>query len=250
MISRLHDYFYLVLAAAAILAMIAMLVLPALAHDSGHGDHGTRAPKIVGPADDWEFPLPEPGSYALPSLGHAANANVRDEGGTRRSLANLFRGRITVMAFVFTRCADVCPLASLRLAELRELAAGDANLSERLQLISISFDPAYDTPERMAEYAGIWRDPEVSGDEWRFLSPAPDSLTELLGAYDQHVIRQPNADGGENAFSHILRVYLIDGAGEIRNVYSMDFLDPRLVLADIRTLLAHTDGVSATDRPN
>jgi cytochrome oxidase Cu insertion factor (SCO1/SenC/PrrC family) len=228
MISRLHDYFHLLLAAIAILTMIAMLVLPAFAHDP--------APAITGPADGWEFPLPAPGSYALPALGPAADARLRDESGRAHHLARLFAGRITVMAFVFTRCGDVCPLATMRLAELRELAAADPVLSARLQLLSVSFDPAYDTPARMADFASIWRDPDLAGADWRFLTPDAEGLERLLADYDQHVIRRTDPQGGAQTFSHILRVYLIDEGGAIRNVYSLDFLDPRLVLADIRTL--------------
>ena len=38
-------------------------------------------------------------------------------------------------------------------------------------------------------------------------------------------------------FTHQLRVYLIDSARRIRNIYSLGFLDPRLVVGDVRTLL-------------
>jgi hypothetical protein len=37
--------------------------------------------------------------------------------------------------------------------------------------------------------------------------------------------------------NHTLRVFLIDQAGNVRNIYSSDTLDPRLVLADVRTLM-------------
>ena len=41
--------------------------------------------------------------------------------------------------------------------------------------------------------------------------------------------------------SHVLKVFLIDGAGDVREIYSSMFLYPRLVLNDIETLLMEKD---------
>jgi cytochrome oxidase Cu insertion factor (SCO1/SenC/PrrC family) len=38
-------------------------------------------------------------------------------------------------------------------------------------------------------------------------------------------------------FYHVVRVYLIDAQGMVRNIYSYGMLDPRMVLADVRTLI-------------
>jgi protein SCO1 len=43
---------------------------------------------------------------------------------------------------------------------------------------------------------------------------------------------------------HILRVFLIDREGRIRNIYSSATLDPRLVLADVKTLLLEESKLS------
>jgi cytochrome oxidase Cu insertion factor (SCO1/SenC/PrrC family) len=47
--------------------------------------------------------------------------------------------------------------------------------------------------------------------------------------------------------NHTLRVFLIDPGGNIRNIYSSDTLDPRLVLADVRTLLMESDFARSPD---
>jgi cytochrome oxidase Cu insertion factor (SCO1/SenC/PrrC family) len=74
------------------------------------------------------------------------------------------------------------------------------------------------------------------------------ALDEILKAYDQPVMRKPGP-GGDQGFHHILRVFLIDASGRIRNIYSLDFLAPDLVLNDIRTVLMDPDGASALPRP-
>lgn len=219
--------------AATALALVMTLAASADAHDPGQHD----AHPITGPADAYAFPLAAPGSYRLPPIRPAADATLLDETGAARSLHALFEGRITVLAFIYTRCGDVCPLASLRLADLQALAARDPELAAELQLISLSFDPGYDTPARMADYAASLRLGEPAAPRWHFLT-APDeaAIQPVLEAYRQPVARKADPDDAAGPFSHLLRVFLIDERGVVRNIYSADFLDPRLVLNDVRTL--------------
>jgi protein SCO1 len=193
---------------------------------------------VEGPAGAYAFPLPEPGSYRLPPIRAAAGGIILLEDGASADLAALLRDRITVFSFIYTRCPDLCPVATLRLADLHELAAADRGVAERLQLVSMSFDPAHDTPEVMAEYGAIWRTPGVDRPVWHFVT-APDAaqLAPVLAAYDQAVAPLPVAGVPEPGLAHVLRVYLVDAAGMVRNIYSLDFLDPRLVLGDVQTLL-------------
>lgn len=224
---------------ATMLVLSACLAGSAPAHD-GHEKPGTSA---SGPAANYAFPLPEPGSYSLPPIRAAAGGSVLTASGEAAELAGFVRGRITVFSFIYTRCADICPLATMQLAELRARARSFPELDGRLRLVSMSFDPDYDTPAVMEDYGQAWRDAGDGGTEWLFLT-APDraALGAVLGAYDQAVDPSPDPDDPGGGFNHILRVFLIDEAAVVRNIYSMDFLDPDLVLADIRTLVRERDG--------
>ena len=76
------------------------------------------------------------------------------------------------------------------------------------------------------------------GSEWLFLTTASKKdLTPILKAYGQQVDRKKNPNDPLGPYYHLLRVYLIDRQGFIRNIYSSGLLDPRLVLTDVRTLL-------------
>ena len=132
----------------------------------------------------------------------------------------------------------------MQLARLRELSRHYPELGGRLRLVSMSFDPAHDTPAVMAEYGELWRDGNDGGAEWHFLT-APDqtALVPILDAYDQAVATNPDPDDPTGGLNHILRVFLIDESGVVRNIYSMDFLDPALVLTDIRTLAKSSGGI-------
>ena len=106
-----------------------------------------------------------------------------------------------------------------------------------MRLVSMSFDPSADTPERMAAYATIAQG-RSSAAQWHFLTTrSQGDLQPILEAYGQAVDRKKNPLDPTGPLNHTLRVFLIDRDGNIRNIYSADTLDPRLVLADVRTLL-------------
>jgi cytochrome oxidase Cu insertion factor (SCO1/SenC/PrrC family) len=113
-----------------------------------------------------------------------------------------------------------------------------------MRLVSLSFDPDYDTPQRLAEYSEAMRD-HKSGCEWQFVTAKSHAALEsILGSYGQAVDQRSNPNDPQGPLYHILRVFLIDRAGSIRNIYSSATLDPRLVLADVKSLLLEEKKVS------
>jgi protein SCO1 len=227
--------FVIVLRTGLTLAL-AMFSFAGLAHDPG--SHKPSRGASTDPRVEFAFPLPEPGSYELPPIMSAAGGVVLDEEGVKLDLAEILRDRIIVLAFIYTRCGDVCPTASLQLSALQDLATETPEVARGLRLLSMSFDPDYDTPNVMAEHARLWRSQKMDAPEWHFLT-APDRVTlaPLLAAYNQSI--GPKSDKGSSAseFYHIFRAFLIDRNGKVRNIYSLDFLDPKLVVTDIKTLL-------------
>ena len=187
-----------------------------------------------------DYDAPTAGTYTLPVIKHAADGEALDSSGKPLRLADLTHGRITVMSFIYTRCAaaKACPMATGVLRELHKLSTEDVALAKNLRLISISFDPATDTPERMAAYSALAGTGKPAA-EWRFLTTASeDNLKPILQAYGQSVDRKKNAHDPTGPLNHVLRVFLIDRNANIRNIYSSATLDLRLVLADVKTLLA------------
>jgi protein SCO1/2 len=188
---------------------------------------------------DYDYDPPAPGSYTLPVVKPAADGALLDSNNKPLDLRDLTRGRITVLSFIYTRCAapKACPYATGVLGQLYDLSAKDAAVAKNMRLVSISFDPEYDTPQRLATYSDNVRE-EKSGCEWRFVTAKSRvELEPILAAYDQAVDKRPNKSDPQGPLYHTVRVFLIDRAGRIRNIYSSGTLDPRLVLADTKTLL-------------
>ena len=205
---------------AGMLAAVLLLALSGLlmAHEQPVGD----APRRVAPV---------PGTYALPPLRAATNAQVRDETGSVRTLHELFDQRIVVLSFIYTHCADGvgCPMATHTLSQVAARLRKNPTLNQQTRFISVSFDPARDTPEVLRAYAQPFRKP---GMDWPFVAALPADLDTLLRAYHQDL----ETDAAGHVVTHTLRVFLIDATGRIRNEYTSSFLDGASLAADVETL--------------
>lgn len=206
----------------------------------------TSVGEIPGRDREHDYDAPVPGSYNLPVIKVAADGAVVESNGKALNLRDVIRGRVTVLSFIYTRCAapNACPFATNVMSRLHHLSLEDGGLAKNMRLVSMSFDPDYDTPRRLAEYAEAMRD-EKSGCEWHFATAKSHAdLESILNAYGQAVDKRQNPDDPQGPLYHILRVFLIDRDGRIRNIYSSGTLDLRLVLADVKTLLLEEAKVS------
>ena len=176
----------------------------------------------------------------------AADGTLLDTDNKAVNLRDLTHGRITLLSFIYTRCAapKACPYATGVLGQLHDFSAKDVALAKNMRLVSISFDPEYDTPQHLAAYSENVREAK-SGCEWRFVTAkSRASLEPILAGYNQAVDKRPNPSDPQGPLYHVLRVFLIDRAGRIRNIYSSGTLDPRLVLADVKTPLLEESKIS------
>lgn len=200
---------------------------------------------------DLSYQLPTPGSYQLARISEAVDGQVIDVSGELTTLHTLFDGRLSLMSFMYSSCDDVngCPLSSYVFYKIKSAMSADPQLAERLQLISLSFDPEVDVPEVMRLYANNFR---FAGDrgEWRFITTSSISvLTPILRAYDQDIQRQQIVveNDTQTEISHLLKVFLIDQRKNIRNIYSVSYLHPDVLINDVRTLIAETEGNDQID---
>ncbi|NCC26251.1 MAG: hypothetical protein EOM25_13815 [Deltaproteobacteria bacterium] len=218
--------------------------IPAALADDASGTKGqvTGAidrPRVVAPGySTLLFDPPDPGTYSLPPIAEAPDGPVLATDGSKARLHDLFDGKYVVLSFIYSSCDDVngCPLATYVLYRLYQAMQKDPELAASMRLISLSFDPQNDVPEVMRLYAENFAG---KGADWLFLTTeSNEALDPILAAYDQGVNRVYN-EKGENTgqISHVLRVFLIDPERRIRNIYSVSFLHPDLVLADALTLM-------------
>ena len=186
------------------------------------------------------FAPPAAGSYRLEHIMRAPDGAVLDSDGSTHRLRDFTTGKITLFSFIYTYCTDSrgCPLAYAALHALKESVARDPALRDRVRLVSMSFDPRFDTPEAMRSYGGEdARD--TRGPRWYFLTTrSGKQLAPLLDGFGQDMdVAGQAPDQRAPVLSHMLKVYLIDAGGGVREIYSTAFLHPAVLFNDIQTLL-------------
>jgi protein SCO1 len=190
-----------------------------------------------------EFVPPPPGSYQLQKIQRVADAELLDSSGHAVRLAAITQRKITLLTFFYTYCADPlgCPFAHTTLAELRDRVRGDQALAGRVRFVSVSLDPTHDTPTVIASYSKEFAiDPKF---DWRFVTArrVPE-LLPVLDDFGQDVSVEMDQSGrATRTLHHMLKMFLIDARGEVREIYSLSFLQPQVMFNDIKTLALEAD---------
>src|SRR5574337_542525 len=185
-----------------------------------------------------KFTPPAAGTYDLPVIARVPPVILIDAAGRRVNTASLMHGKVSVVSFIYTACTDRlgCPLAGLALRELQTLLRREG-LQDQAVLLSISLDAERDTPKQLAKYERAFgAEPFL----WYLLTaPSQQALKVTLESYGQDRAKvYDNAGRFTGRYRHVLKVFLVDREGQVRNIYSAGSLVPQVMLNDIKTVLA------------
>ena len=86
----------------------------------------------------------------------------------------------------------------------------------------------------LAEYARIF---DADPNAWHFLTGPPDAVAKVIAAWGMWV-----KPGPAGALDHPSRIFLLDPRGHQREIYSLEFLRPAVVVHDVETVLAEPAG--------
>jgi protein SCO1/2 len=186
-----------------------------------------------------EFTAPPAGTYRLPHIQAVKDAVLLDSTGRSRHLAEVTTGKVTLLTFFYASCPDPlgCPYAYGTLHRLRAKLWPHPAIAGRLRFVSISLDPTHDTPAALASYAQSLA--PNSTIEWDVLtSHSISQILPVLDDFGQDVSVELDDDGHPTrALHHMLKMFLIDRHGSVREIYSLAFLQPEVIANDIETLL-------------
>ena len=134
-----------------------------------------------------------------------------NELGQAASLSD-FKGEAFAITFIFTRCPfpNFCPRMSTHFAEASKRLATAPDGPKNWHLFSISFDPEYDTPSHLKEYAARY---QYDSAHWSFLTGAMidiDAITEQFGLAFSY---------RSGTFDHTLRTAVIDATGRVQRIF-------------------------------
>jgi len=145
------------------------------------------------------------------TFGEVAPFDFEERRGRRVTREDL-RGEPWLAAFVFTRCATICPAMTLELSRAHQALEG-----LELHVVAVSVDPAHDTPEVLSEYASHFEGGD--SERWLFLRGEEEATHGFIReSFKLGVERVEDADPGL-AISHSSKLVTIDAEGKIRGYY-------------------------------
>ncbi len=170
---------------------------------------GHTAPRATTPA-------PDVTSAMLPDVA------LVDEHGRPFRLADT-KGGALALTFIFTRCPlpDFCPRMNAHFAAVQRALATSTG---KWRLLSVTMDPAYDTPARLAEYAMRYQ-PEQ---RWSFATGEVTEITKLTTALGLET------KGEGAALTHNLRTVVVDATGRVRRIFIGNEWQPDELVAEMQ----------------
>jgi protein SCO1/2 len=180
------------------------------------------------------------GASPLADIGPAPAVVLTDQAGKPFDLARL-QGKAVLVSFVYTTCGGTCPATTHTLYRVQQALKEAGLWGQRVELVSITLDPARDRPEVLAGYARVF---DADTAAWHFLTGPPDSVAQVIAAWGMWV-----KPGPAGTLDHPSRIFLLDPRGHQREIYSLEFLRPAVVVHDVETVLIDPPSIADPEKP-
>ena len=155
---------------------------------------------------------------------HVPDLELIDQDGKPFHLSD-FKGKAVLMTFIYTRCPlpEFCPRLASQFARIQGDLAKTPNDYAGTHLLTVSFDPQYDTPAVLRKYGMAYLQDDASGfSHWTFASAPPDKLRALANAFGLVYIEE------DNQISHTMNIVLLAPDGTVSRYWSADWTAPEL----------------------
>jgi protein SCO1 len=174
-----------------------------------------------------------PVSYHVPTAGDVVpNFKLLNQS-DRTIHLDQFKGKVVLMTFIYTRCqlADYCPRMSHNFADIDKALAADPALYKQTHLISVSFDPTYDTPKVLRSYGGAYTGNYTNERflHWDFAAPTEKELPAMTQFFNVGV-----TPGDSKSLTHSLSTVLIGKDGKIIDWYPTNEWKPEEIVTAIK----------------
>ena len=160
-----------------------------------------------------------------------------NQDGNRIHLAQ-YRGQALALTFVYTRCPqpDQCTLMSNNFAAIDEGLQKQPDAYAKTHLLTISFDPDYDTPKVMRSYGashtGRYSDEKFQ--HWEFATGTAEQVKRIAEYFGLRYFH--DTDSGQDQVIHSLRTAVIDGNGKLVKLYRGNEWKPAEIVEDLKSL--------------
>ncbi|MBI3096932.1 MAG: DUF420 domain-containing protein [Planctomycetes bacterium] len=164
---------------------------------------------------------------APPVYGTVPSFTLTDESGRPLGSGDL-AGKVWIADFIFTRCRNPCPQLTHTFEGLQR------DLPSEARIVSITVDPAFDTPEVLAAYAGLHG---AQPGRWHFLTGDRKAIVDLLSKGFLQAFEE-QAGAPERIIVHSSYFVLVDRDGGMRAYRGLEPDSVAALVRDARVLLA------------
>lgn len=165
------------------------------------------------------------------------NFTLTNQDGKRFSIKD-YRGKALAITFIYTRCPlpEYCIVMSRNFSDLANQLNGDAELKEKIRLLSISFDPQTDTPAKLKEYGKGYLGNPAKPDftVWQL---AVGSDKEIKEVADFFGLRYEVDENDKTQFNHSLRTAVIAPDGKVTKILPGNEWTVKDLLRELETTL-------------
>ena len=151
----------------------------------------------------------------------------------KKILIKSYRGKLLLLTFIYTRCPlpEYCTLMSNNFAQIDRALEQDPALYEKTHLLSVSIDPAYDTPQVLRSYgaAHTERYEKETFAHWEFASG--DQVKEMAQFFGLRYFPE------KDQIIHGLKTAIVGPDGKVAKVYTGNDWKPEDVISDLKRLL-------------
>ena len=175
-----------------------------------------------------------PSAAPLPVLRTLSSMELVDQEGEPVNLQT-FRGQPWFANIIFTRCPGPCARMTQKMRQLQEALPEEAS---EVQLVSLTTDPDFDTPEVLSQYA---RKFQADTQSWKFLTGTKEEIVRVSTQEWLLVMLEKGEaerESPNDIFLHSTLTVLMDGLGRIRGTYEiLEEGQLEEALADLQRLL-------------
>jgi len=173
--------------------------------------------------------VPPPGDSRLAVIRPAPDFALTTQSEKPLHFADL-AGKVRLVSFIFTTCNGSCPATTHRMAQVQEaLHSRGLDRDGKAQLLSISLDPARDTPAVLRNYVKLY---DADAKNWTFLTGPREKVNKVVSDWGMWAKPAPNGQ-----LDHPSRIFLVDRQGRIREIYNLACMKTAWVVEDIELLL-------------
>ncbi len=188
--------------------------------------------------------VPNPNQPPLPAREDVAQIGnqvpdftLTDQDGKRINLKD-YRGKALAITFIYSRCPlpTYCSLMSKNFSDLAIQLNQNAELKDKIRLLSVSFDPNTDTPAKLKEYGQgyLGKDAKPDFTVWQL---ATGTNKEVKAVADFFGLRYEIDPNDKTQFAHSLRTVVVTPDGKVRKVFSGNEWTTSELLKELQTAL-------------